>query len=244
MEERDQPQEPLAELRKSLGLPPLRDSAAHKQAVAKLREKEREEDRRSGRVTPTSHSWFWYKAEVPQRFLKWSLASSPVDEAVKAELSQAAGGQSWLLWGEHGVGKTGLAIGWLRHRMGVDELPKGTEHIVAGRFVTMPDLLSKIKATYGPDGGTAEADVMQPYREAQLLVLDDLGAEHVKGTGWLEDILYRLVGYRHDNLLPTVFTSNLSPQELGDRIGQRVMWRLVEMCGDGIVELRGRNLRA
>ena len=234
--------ETLAELRKSLRLPPLLNSAAHQQAVAKLREKERDEDRRSGQVTPSSHSWFWYKAEIPQRFLKWSLESSPVDDAVKAQLTQA--GQSWLLWGPHGRGKTGLATGWLRHWMGVDERPQETDHIVEGLFVTLPDLLSQVRATYGPDGGTSEADVVQRYREAPLLVLDDLGAEHVKGAGWLEDILYRLIGYRHDNLLPTVFTSNLSPQELGERIGERVMWRIVEACGDGIVELRGRNLRA
>ena len=221
----------------------MRDSAAHQQAVAKLREKEREEDRRSGQVTPSSHSWFWYKAEVPRRFVRWSLGSSPVEESVKSELTQA-GQQSWLLWGDHGRGKTGLAIGWLRHRMGVDELPQETGHIAQGLFVTLPDLLSQVRATYGPDGGTSEADVVQRYREAPLLVLDDLGAEHVKGTTWLEDILYRLVGYRHDNLLPTFFTSNLSPGELGERIGERQMWRLVEMCGKGIMELRGRNLRA
>ncbi len=169
------------------------------------------------------------------------METSPVDAAVKAQLAQSAG--SWLLWGEHGVGKTGLAIGWLRHRMGVDERPQETDHIAQGRFVTLPDLLSQIKATYGPDGQVGEADVLERYREAPLLVLDDLGAEHVKGTGWLEEILYRLVGYRHDNLAPTVFTSNLSPQELGERIGERVMWRIVEKCGDGIMELRGRNWR-
>lgn len=193
-------------------------------------------------VKPSTHSWFWYKAGIPQRFLKWSFGSSPADAAVKAELTQASS-QSWLLWGEHGRGKTGLAVGWLRHRMGVDERPRETEHIMEGRFATMPDLLSQIRATYGPDGGN-EADALQVYRETPLLVLDDLGAEHVKGTGWLEDILYRLIGYRHDNLLPTFFTSNLSPGELGDRIGERQMWRIVESCGDGIVELQGRNLRA
>ena len=195
----------------------------------------------------TAQSWCWYKAELPQRFLRWSLDSSPFEGPVKGRLAESDSQQSWLLWGEHGVGKTGLAVGWLRHLMGVDvgELWEDDDHVLKGRFVTLPGLLSKIKATYGPDGRTSEADVLQVYREVPVLVIDDMGAEHVRETAWLAEKLYQVIGSRHDDLKPTLFTSNLSPQELAHHIGERVMWRLTEACGDdGIIELRGPNLRA
>ncbi len=176
----------------------------------------------------------WSSAGIPSRFQDWTLDSSPVEEPVKARLAGSGNGQAWLLWGHHGVGKTGLAIGWLRQRI---------EETGAGRFVTLSDLLSELRNSYGVKGGS-EAAVLEVYREVAVLALDDLGAEHVKDMDWLRDILYQIVGYRHDNLLPTVFTTNLSPQALADRIGERVMWRITEMCEpDGIVEVRGRNLR-
>lgn len=184
----------------------------------------------------------WATAAVPSRFWHWTLDSCPVDEAVKARLRRPEGEeqreswnrQSWLLWGRHGVGKTGLAVGYLRQR---------ADQLRAVRFVTLPDLLSQIRDTYGTDGRT-EMGVVQYYRDVPILVIDDMGAEHVKDREWLSEKLYQIVGGRHDNLLPTMFTSNLSPEELGKRIGERTMWRLMEACApDGIVELRGPNLR-
>ena len=141
-----------------------------------------------------------------------------------------------LLWGPAGTGKTGLAISDLR-----DCIVKNRND---GRFASLPALLSELRNTYS-DRTRSEADVLRHYQHDGLLILDDLGAEHVKDTGWLEDRLYQIIGYRHAELQPTIFTSNLSPEELGQRIGERVMWRIVEMCGKaGIIHVDGKNHRA
>ena len=190
-------------------------------------------------------SYDWMQAAIPLRFFNWSFETSPCSPAVIQRLRDLRadweariekGETSVLLWGPSGTGKTGLAISDLR-----DCIVKNRND---GRFASLPALLSELRNTYS-DRTRSEADVLRHYQHDGLLILDDLGAEHVKDTGWLEDRLYQIIGYRHAELQPTIFTSNLSPEELGQRIGERVMWRIVEMCGKaGIIHVDGKNLRA
>ena len=135
-----------------------------------------------------------------------------------------------------GVGKTGLAVGYARRC--VEDC-----HVEQLQFVTIPRLLSRLRSTYSnPD--VTEDSVLQQYIQTRLLILDDMGAEQVKNTGWVEDRLYQIIGERHDELRPTIFTSNLSISKLAERIGERITWRIIEMCGrENIVEIKGANLR-
>lgn len=196
---------------------------------------------------------YWEESGIPGRFYSYSIESSPADEQYKQKLGWVEPinstwtdedcdrwdlfNGSWLLWGSYGVGKTGLAIGHARLRLKVDEW------VPTFKFLSMPDFLSELRDTYRKDGGS-ELEVIKRYAEPDLLILDDLGAEHVKDSGWLEDRLYQLIGKRHSEMNDTIFTSNLSPVELGDRIGERNMWRIIEMCGSQrIVHVEGKNLR-
>jgi DNA replication protein DnaC len=77
-------------------------------------------------------------------------------------------------------------------------------------------------------------------RTVPLCVLDDIGAERV--TDWVRERLFVIVNARHDADLPTIFTSNLAPPALDDHLGERTMWRIIEMCE--VVHLDGPNLRA
>ncbi len=54
-----------------------------------------------------------------------------------------------------------------------------------------------------------------------MLILDDMGAEHTSSSSWLSDRLYQILGDRHDQLRPTVMTSNLSIAELANVYGDR-----------------------
>ena len=49
-------------------------------------------------------------------------------------------------------------------------------------------------------------DVLRPVMEADLLVLDDLGAE--KTSDWVEETLSLIVNTRYSERRPTIFTSN------------------------------------
>lgn len=171
--------------------------------------------------------WDW--AEIPLRFRGFTLDSSPVVISWPMDA-----GMSGFLWGEIGVGKTGLAIGYARAA-----LESRVVHQIL--FISLPDLLSKLRATYS---NNSEYAMIQRYASVELLILDDMGAEQSKNTDWIQDRLYQIINHRHGEMLPTMFTSNLCLEDLGQRIGARNAWRIREMTGpENIIEIKGPNLR-
>jgi len=179
----------------------------------------------------------WARSGIPLRFQDCRLGTWPTARRradILAMLTPRA--RSLYIWGPFGVGKTGLAVGYAW-----DYLTKMNP--ITLRFVTVPDLLASLRATYST--GQTEEHIITLYSRCGLLVLDDLGAEQVKDTGWLEDRLYRIIGHRHAEELPTVFTSNLDLDHVADRVGPRVTDRIAEMVGRGnVLNLTGcPNLR-
>jgi len=127
-----------------------------------------------------------------------------------------------LLIGGVGCGKTHLVVAILF------ELLKKN---ICGLFITVPDLLQKIRSGFDKKNEPAES-FMQGIRTAQLLILDDLGAE--KNNEWTQEQLYMIINARYESMLPTIITSNCGVEELKIRIGARSVSRILEMC-DGIL---------
>jgi DNA replication protein DnaC len=188
------------------------------------------------------------QARIPARFTDCTLEtypatpqSKPALDAVKLWLNGPGEGavgeeafwqaRKWslLLHGPFGVGKTGLAIAILRLEMMAD----------GGLFFTVPTLLDCIRRTYGPNPIANEHEIVESVKTTPFLVLDDLGAERV--TEWVREKLFTIINHRHDENLPTVFTSNLDVAQLGEHIGERTTWRIVEMCQT--IHVDGPNLR-
>jgi DNA replication protein DnaC len=142
-----------------------------------------------------------------------------------------------LLGGPCGVGKTGLAVALLRECC----LSDGPDANIC--FVSVPTLLDQLRRGYGRHGRDAEVDdPMEAVQAADLLVLDDFGAE--RATDWATERLYLLINARHsqDNAgQRTILTTNLSPAAIADQHGERIAWPLIEMCWT--VTLDGPNLR-
>jgi len=145
-----------------------------------------------------------------------------------------------LLVGPAGRGKTHLACAILSELT----LTKGAQ----GLYADFSDLLMKIQTTFRPDADSSKESVLSPYADAELLVLDELGAS--KPHPWVLDVLYNLLNTRYNRKKITLATSNFEDEvdaasgereKLEDRIGYRLRSRLYEMCL--LVPLRGVDYR-
>jgi DNA replication protein DnaC len=137
-----------------------------------------------------------------------------------------------LFMGPVGVGKTHLCVAVLR---GLIE--KGVPCL----FYEFGALLKEIQDSYNPSSQGSELKVLAPVYEAEVLVLDELGA--VKPTDWVRDTMTQVIGRRYNDRKLTIFTTNYgderrqpSEETLEDRIGVRLRSRLYEMCRTVLVE--------
>lgn len=157
-------------------------------------------------------------------------------------------GRGILFVGSIGVGKTHLATGILQRLV--------RERGVRGLFCDYRELLKNIQNSYNPQVATTEMDLLKPVFTAEVLVLDDLGAQ--KPNEWSWDIVALILNTRYNEKLSTIVTTNYPDlpagggeltaaqraarePTLGDRIGDRMRSRLAEMCVR--VEMRGNDFR-
>lgn len=93
----------------------------------------------------------------------------------------------------------------------------GKRYAGSTKFCNVLDFLDMTKKGYSGD----DKDVTALF-DASLLVLDDIGVQMAKE--WVDTVLYRLINSRYTNRLPTIYTSNLSVENLkvDDRISDRI----------------------
>jgi DNA replication protein DnaC len=139
--------------------------------------------------------------------------------------------------GPVGTGKTHLSVAIL-HGL----IEKG----VSCLFYEFGSLLKEIQGSYNSLSQTSELKVLAPIFEAEVLVLDELGAS--KTTDWVRDTMMQIIGTRYNERKLTIFTTNYFDERgaerdetLEDRIGVRLRSRLYEMCRT--VELDGKDFR-
>lgn len=161
-------------------------------------------------------------------------------------------GTGILLVGGIGTGKTHLAVGLLKELI----ISRGS----ACLFCDYRELLKQIQNSYNDSVKATELQVLRPVFEAEVLLLDELGA--VKPSEWVWDTVSLILNTRYNDNRTTIITTNfadepaaglarspsLSParaaareETLGDRIGERMRSRLHEMCR--IVKMDGPDFR-
>jgi len=143
-----------------------------------------------------------------------------------------------LFLGSCGVGKTHLSVALLRQVI----VEKGD----GGLFYDFRDLLREIQSSWNSISQASELEVLRPVLSANLLVLDELGAN--KPTEWVRDTIAHIINCRYNDKKLTIFTSNYpdvpgrqGEETLTDRIGVRLRSRLYEMCK--VVEIHGQDYR-
>ncbi len=187
-------------------------------------------------------------ASLPKRFRGVSFDRPPVSDMARdpntrhavaeiREFSEQIGerldsGAGLWLQGTTGTGKTTLAM--LVSKAALD----------AGRtaaIYSLPQLLARIRRTF--DGEAGEDSYFTFFNRlisVDLLHLDDLGAEN--RTEWVLEQLYSIIDRRYSDQRSIVVTTNLEEPELYEQLGERIVSRLTEICGDPLV-LRGADRR-
>ncbi len=162
-------------------------------------------------------------------------------------------GTGLLLTGSIGVGKTHLAVGMLQSLI--------AERGATGLFCDYRELLKQVQHSYNPRVAATELEVLQPIFDAEVLVLDEIGAS--KPTEWVWDTVAHILNSRYNDRRTTILTTNyanlpplgsagadsplqqgrsaMRDETLGDRIGERMRSRLQEMCA--VVEMQGEDFR-
>jgi len=156
-------------------------------------------------------------------------------------------GQSLIMSGESGTGKTHLAAAIVHYLC---------EAGVPALFISASELLLALRATFGEgtplaaDAGSAdgwrdaagpalslgteggpgrdrELDLYAHLWQVPLLALDDVDKVNSR-SGWHREVLYTVINRRYELLLPTVVTTNLGRVALGEAIGRATVSRLLE----------------
>jgi DNA replication protein DnaC len=199
---------------------------------------------------------------IPERYRDCSLDAFEIYHEANRSLAAAlltarqfvkaypvdTAGKGLLFIGSIGVGKTHLAVGVLQRLV--------REHGVKGYFCDYRELLKNIQNSYNPQVQTTELELLKPVFEAKVLVLDDLGAQ--KPNEWVWDTVALILNTRYNEKQTTIITTNYvdlpagggaktdaeraaREPSLGDRIGDRMLSRLAEMCIR--VEMTGKDFR-
>jgi len=204
-------------------------------------------------------------AHIPGRYQDCTLDSYEIYHSADISLKRAratalkfvdsypvdTGSKGLLFTGSIGVGKTHLAVGVLQRLV--------RDRGVKGLFCDYRELLKNIQNSYNPQVHTTELELLKPVFAAEVLVLDDLGAQ--KPNEWVWDTVALILNSRYNERQSTIITTNypdlpagagFKPDEkgnkpaknedtLGDRIGDRMRSRLAEMCIG--IEMNGKDFR-
>ncbi len=140
-----------------------------------------------------------------------------------------------LFWGKPGTGKSFVAF-CIANKL--------IEQFVPVIAISSIGFLNMLKQAYNNYGQESEADLITIFRNASLLIIDDLGAENE--TGWTKEKLYELIDFRYRDKKPLIVTTNLTPDQLREKMTHqakvpRTYDRLIEMCYP--IEVKGRSRR-
>lgn len=150
------------------------------------------------------------------------------EQAGKVAVRMVSGWQSWrqrgdflLLSGPEGTGKTLLSA-----IIGNGLLSMG----VAVRYVAAAGASDAVRFTYGTDARTTERALMDAWLGADLLILDELGAQTTSPHDL--KVTWGLVNGRYLARKPMVVVTNFATADLESRLGPNIVGRILERSAD------------
>ena len=181
-------------------------------------------------------------SRIPERYrytitLEATESDLPAFEALndykESVLEKVEAGDGLYIWGKStGSGKTSWACKIMSHYFRKVAFDTGLEN--EGLYIFLPTFLEDLRDYYDNKDPDFE-QVLSMVKDCKLLIVDDIGAERV--TEWVRERMVSIINTRVSNNLATIYTSNLSPEELkeeqGDRISSRVLGssKVIEIAG-------------
>ncbi|WP_079480590.1 ATP-binding protein [Halobacillus salinus] len=139
-----------------------------------------------------------------------------------------------LIAGPYGTGKSHLAVSVTKELM---------QNGYRCLFLSVPKLFTKIKETYSGSSDFSENQILELIENMDLLVLDDLGTEYTNAkdgqNSWGHTKLFEVLDDRSGK--PTIFTTNLNSDQLGRKLNERNLSRLMD--GTKIIKMDGPDYR-
>lgn len=109
-------------------------------------------------------------------------------------------------------------------------------------FVAACDLVYELKATFDKTTALSENDVINKYKTCHLLLLDDFGT--TIPSEWMYQVIYTIINYRYEQLLPTIFTSNLDLNALSEFFKDGRIPSRIERMGKVVKKTNYKNKQA
>ena len=177
-----------------------------------------------------------YQRQVPERYWSESIDTYKTDteerrkakakaesfiQAVKCEKFQTL-----VFLGAVGTGKTHLA--------------SGIVYECGGLYRLAPAIVEEIRRAKSFSARETEADILDFYGRASLLVIDEIG----RGVAAAEEqyMLYQIINERYNRRKPTVLISNQTKKDFLNYVGIAAADRLTESAQ--VVEFAGQSYRA
>ena len=198
---------------------PERDAAI---AEHERRQAEKERTERYRRTAPErywSESLDTYRADTDER-RKMADTARKFSQVVKCGQFRTL-----VFLGAVGTGKTHLACGIVRE--------------AGGLYRLSPAIVEEIRRAKSFNSRETEADILDGYGRASLLVIDEIG----RGVAASEEqyMLYQIINERYNRRKPTVLISNQSKQDFLSYVGIAAADRLTESAQ--VVEFTGKSYR-
>lgn len=160
-----------------------------------------------------------------------------LDEYREAVVDRVQEGRGLYIWGKStGSGKTSWACKIMSHYFRKIAFNTGLEN--EGLYIFLPTFLEDLRDNYDNKDPEFE-QVLSMVKGCKLLIIDDIGAERV--TEWVRERVVSIINTRVSNNLATIYTSNLSPEELKEELGDRISSRV--LGSSQVIEITGGDRR-